>query len=277
MRRLEPADTASVIELVRPHPVRGVLIEYVTRLGLIGRIPGFFGCFAGEALRGVSMVGALGGTFIEAESAEVCRELGRAAASLSPGPRHVIGAEDLTVPFWEAFRPRASAELLWERREIVYVVRRPSEPARSAPVVGLRPARLADGDQLVRNSARQHLEDLKEDRYAMEPEGFRQRHLSEIREGHWWVLEEGGFVRFQVHVGPRNREVVQLGGVFTPETDRGRGYATCAMRGLIAILLRDRPAVSLYCDVDNSVARKLYERVGFEEVYANRSYLLATR
>jgi predicted GNAT family acetyltransferase len=32
--------------------------------------------------------------------------------------------------------------------------------------------------------------------------------------------------------------------------------------------------VTLYCDEANAVARRVYERVGFREIFANRSYLL---
>lgn len=278
VRTLGGADTAAALELLRLRPVHNVLLEHLVRAGALSRLPGFFGCEIGGALEAILMVGALGGSSLEVRRVEAYEPLAEWVGRLAFRPRHLTGSEDVTVPFWTEYK-RFAGPLLWERRERVYVLSRErfartsESDARSALP---REAQERDLEMLVRNSAQQHREDLKEDRFAMDPAGFRARHRSELREGHWWVVEEAGEIRFQVHVGPFNGAVVQLGGVFTPPEARRSGHATRGLRALAARLLREHPAVSLFCDDSNEVACRLYERVGFERRFYNRSYLLSS-
>ncbi len=276
VRALAGADTAAALQLLRERPVHNVLLEHLVREGALSRLPGFFGCEIAGTLEAILMVGALGGSSLEVRRAEAFQPLADWVSRLAFRPRHLTGAEDVTVPFWKEYG-RFAGPLLWERRERVYVLTRErfAQSGEGAGAPGLREAADHDLDMLVRNSAQQHREDLKEDRFAMDPAGFRSRHRSEMREGHWWVVDERGELRFQVHVGPFNGTVIQLGGVFTPPEVRGRGHATRGLRALAARLLREHPAVSLFCDDANAVACRLYERVGFERRFYNRSYLLA--
>jgi uncharacterized protein len=277
VRALAGADTAAALELLRQRPVHNVLLEHLVRAGALSRLPGFFGCEIGGALEAILMVGALGGSSLEVRQADAFKPLADWVGRLVLRPRHLTGSEDVTVPFWNEYA-RFAGPLLWERRERVYVLSRERFAGAASAAVSrpaLRAAREQDLDALVRNSAQQHREDLKEDRFAMDPTGFRARHRSELREGHWWVVEERGEIRFQVHVGPFNGAVVQLGGVFTPPEVRRNGHATGGLRELVGRLLREHAAVSLFCDDANDVACRLYERVGFERHFYNRSYLLA--
>lgn len=281
-RPLQASDAVAALELLREHPVRNVLLEHVVRAGALGRLPGFFGVEIEGRLEAVLMVGALGGASLEIRRPEACAPLAEWASRLGSPPRHLTGAEEVIVPFWDAYAPRIDHRLIWSRRERVYVLEGHDSAARAAlerlegerPGERLRRAREEDIDQIVENSARQHVEDLKEDRLAMDPPGFWARHSSEVREGHWWVLAEGSSVRFQVHVGPRNDHVIQLGGVFTPVAVRRRGHATRGLRTLAQRLLQERPGISLFCAEDNPIACRLYERLGFTTRFYNRSYLL---
>ena len=277
VRSLGVSDTEAVLALLRRRPIHNVLLEHVVGVGALGRIPGFFGCeVPGGAIEAVLLVGSNGGASLEVCRDEAFAPLAACASGLPVRPRHITGSEDVTVPFWSEYAPRITADLLWERRERVYVADRGAPVPESGGRAGtsVRPAREQELDEVVENSAQQHLEDLKEDRHALDPQGFRARHLNEIREGHWWVLTDGRRICFQVHVGPRNASVIQLGGVFTTPSARARGYATRGLAALVARLHADRPRVSLFCDESNEVACRLYERVGFKTRHHNRSYLL---
>ncbi len=157
----------------------------------------------------------------------------------------------------------------------MYVVTARDLPhAPSGRINRLQPAAEADLDQSVENSALQHREDLKDDPFALDPEGFRARHLNDIREQRWWVLRERGRIVFEVHIGAENNRTVQLGGVMTPPDLRNRGYATRGMHGIVRQLLERRPAVSLFCDEDNRAACHVYEKLGFRNLFYYRSWLL---
>jgi len=257
--------------LLREHPLRNVFLEHTVRAGLLGRVPGFFGWESGGRLQAILMVGPTGGVSLDVHSPEAFAPLAEHASGLAVRPRHIIGHEEVTEPFWEAYAPYAD-EIIWSRREPVYVLER--EGFSATVRVQVERARERDLSEVVANSRQQHLKDLKEDRFAADPEGFRRRHRLDLRERRWWVLREGGRIGFQVHAGPENDRTVQVGGVFTPADLRNRGLATRGMQAVVKQLLKRRPAVSLFCDEDNAPARSLYNRLGFVTGFHYRSYLL---
>lgn len=276
LRPLERTDTAETLELLRARPLQNVYLDHLVRLGALGSLPGFHGFFRGGRLEGVMLIAASGGTCLEVRACEAHAAFADAAWASPVRPRHIVGPEDVTRPFWEAYA-RHGPVPAWERREPVYVIERAGREAalRAAAGAGLAPARLRDLDELVENSAQQYLEDLKVDRRGEDPAGFRERHRLEVRDGRWWVLRERGGIAFQVHVGPQNDAAVQIGGVFTPPPLRGRGFATRGVGAVSALLLLELPAVTLFCDEDNARARRVYERVGFRTRFYYRSWLLS--
>src|SRR5262245_49046774 len=179
-------------------------------------------------MEAVLLIGVLGSAFMEASSAAALRGLGRLAGELATPPRHLSGPEALLGGFWETFAERAPA-VQWSRRELLYVLERGRLHAPDP--LSIRRAEESELDEVVANSAQQHIEDLKEDRAAYDPEGFRRRHWLDLRAGHWWVVRRSRRIVFQVHVGPENDGVLQLGGVFTAPEQRGRGHATRALGG----------------------------------------------
>lgn len=276
VRELGAEDLGAALELLRARPLQNVFLEHVVRSGLLGKVPGIFGWYGGEGLGAILMVGPQGGTALEVRDDRAQPELAERAAAGRPRPRHIVGAESVTRPFWEHYKPHADP-LIWTRREPVYRLGQ----AALAGALGnhaedpIEPAGERELDEIVANSARQHVEDLGDDRFAADPDAFRRRHWSDIRERRWWVLREGGRIAFQVHVGPENDHTVQIGGVLTPPELRGRGIATRGVAAISALLLERLPTVSLFCAEHNAPARRVYEKLGFEVALQYRSYLLA--
>lgn len=275
VRSLGPDDTAEALRLVRPRPLHNLFLDYAISAGALGRIPGFFGYFVGSRMEGIVLIGPMGGTVLEVRNADAYAPLAVAAAMAPLRPRHLVGAVDVMEPFWAAYRPYA-APLRWDRREPVYVLDR-AHFGRSGSRPGevrIEPAREADLDEIVVNSAAQHIEDLKDDRCAADRAGFVARHRRDIRERRWWVVREGGRIAFQMHVGAENEHVIQIGGVMTPHDLRHRGHARRGLSTMLDKLLEYRPMVTLFCDEGNLPARRLYEQLGFEVLYWNHSWLL---
>jgi RimJ/RimL family protein N-acetyltransferase len=275
VRPLTLADTADARSLLRARPLRNVFLDYVVSAGALGRAPGFLGFESGGHLVGILLIGPLGGTALEVQDPAAYAPLADAAARAALRPRHIVGSEDVTEPFWGEYARHAPA-LRWSRREPVFAMRA-EDLARSddaSRLVLVDPVRPGEADEITANSAQQHREDLGDDRYAADEAGFRERHHRDVREGRWWVSRVRGQIVFQVHVGAASTTAVQLGGVFVPTWARGRGHATRGMRAVAARMLERHDLVTLYCDEANAAARRVYERLGFRRVYTNRSYLL---
>jgi ribosomal protein S18 acetylase RimI-like enzyme len=268
IRELIAADTAETLRLLGERSLENLFLEYVVRSGAIGRVPGLFGSFDATRLGAVLMVGPLGGTSLAARTDGAWAPLARFAASLRVAPRHVVGPEDVTIPFLEAYAPLAPP-VIWSRREPVYLL----EHARvaDAPIEVAAPG---DLDEIVANSREQHREDLGDDRRRLDPKGFRCQHEADLRAARWRVLRHRGAIVFQAHVGARTERAVQVGGVFTPRAQRGRGWATRGLAALTRNLLERNAAVSLFCDESNAPARRLYAKLGFRAVSYYRSFML---
>jgi uncharacterized protein len=275
VRPLTLADTADARTLLRARPLRNVFLDYVVSAGALGRAPGFFGFESAGRLLGILLIGPLGGTALEVQDPRAHRPLADAAAQYTLRPRHIVGGEDVTIPFWDEY-VRHAPQLRWSRREPVFVMRREDLDRTSdgSRLVQVEPARERDAEEITVNSAQQHREDLGDDRYAADEAGFRERHHRDVRDGRWWVSRVRGEITFQAHVGAASAGAVQLGGVFVPDWARGRGHATRGMRAVAARMLQRHAMVTLYCDENNTAARRVYERLGFRPIYSNRSYLL---
>ncbi len=270
------SDTADAHALLRARLLHNVFLDCVVASGVLGRVPGFFGFRAEGALQAVLMVGPQGGTALEVRDARAFAPLAEAAARCATRPRHIVGSEDVTEPFWCAYRCHAPG-LRWTRGELVFALRAAElcAPPEGDARLRVEVARATDAPELVANSAEQHREDLHDDREAADPVSFRERHAADVRDGRWWVARQRGRIVFQVHVGASSEGAIQLGGVFVPRDLRGRGHAIAGVRGICARLLERHEIVTLYCDEANERARRAYERVGFRACFRNRSYLLA--
>jgi GNAT superfamily N-acetyltransferase len=273
LRDLTRADTAAALRLIRTRPLHNVFLEHVVRAGGLGGLPGFLGYAPRGSLEGILLVGPGGGTTLAVAGADASRALAGGVPSLPVQPRHIVGPEDTTVPFWDAYH-EFGPKLLWERREPVYVVSRDTV-VEIDPSVRVVPATGQDLEDVIQNSAQQYREDLRDDRLAADPEGFRRRHRVDVEQRRWWVLREKGRIVFQVHVGPENDRVVQIGGVFTVADRRNRGVAKSGVSAIVTRLLPHRPAVSLFCHEANAAACHVYESLGFQALFYYRSFLLA--
>ncbi|MFL5357544.1 GNAT family N-acetyltransferase [Archangium sp.] len=86
-------------------------------------------------------------------------------------------------------------------------------------------------------------------------------------EGSLFVLTHGQECVALTAFNARLREVVQVGGVFTPPVLRGRGYARAAVAGSLRTALAEGcQSAVLFTPVENLPAQRAYRAIGFEEV-----------
>jgi len=80
--------------------------------------------------------------------------------------------------------------------------------------------------------------------------------------GTLWVLEAAGALVAMTAFNARIPDMVQVGGVYTPPTLRGRGYARCAVAGS----LLDARAERAILFTKNAAAARAYAAIGFARI-----------
>ncbi|MGA3037977.1 MAG: GNAT family N-acetyltransferase [Vulcanimicrobiaceae bacterium] len=186
-----------------------------------------------------------------------------------PRARMIVGPRHITNHFWARIKS-------WYREPTLI---RPSQPLYAIdhmPAGGddipIRQARASDLEMVAANSAEMMVGEL-----GYDPREHRTNFMHGIsrliERGWWWVWIENGELLFQCNVGSRTARTAQVQGVWTPPAQRGKGYATRAMRAICRRLLNDVPTLSLYVNDFNTKAIELYERVGFERVGEFTTYL----
>jgi uncharacterized protein len=199
-----------------------------------------------------------------AADGDVARALADAVGEFRPGTQSLVGERATVDVLWKRLGRRAPRVRLVREEQPLYVIER-GAPAEAAPESGelLRPAGSEDLDLLVNAAADMLREEILDDPYTRDPIGFRTQVWRLVQERAIYVLEAQGRVVFKAHANVRTPLAAQVSGVYTLPAHRGRGYARAGMTALARRLLRDHPRVSLYVNVDNAVALRAYEAVGF--------------
>ncbi|MEO9576420.1 MAG: GNAT family N-acetyltransferase [Tateyamaria sp.] len=89
------------------------------------------------------------------------------------------------------------------------------------------------------------------------------------------ILEENGTPLAMAGINARLPDIVQVGGVFTPDGMRGNGYARRATAGLLR-QCRAQGVTQSVLFAHNAVAARAYEALGFQHVGEYRVALLTT-
>jgi len=95
-------------------------------------------------------------------------------------------------------------------------------------------------------------------------EAYRARVAELVRHGRAYARIEDGRVLFKAEVGAVSDRACQVQGVWVAPDLRGRGHGAPGVAAVVQLARREHaPLVSLYVNDFNTVARHVYERVGF--------------
>lgn len=81
--------------------------------------------------------------------------------------------------------------------------------------------------------------------------------------GHMWVWDDGT-PRSMCTLTPPVASVVRVQAVYTPDENRGRGYAGALVSKVSRGVLADGNIPALYTDLGNPVSNSVYRRIGYE-------------
>ncbi|MEO6391328.1 MAG: GNAT family N-acetyltransferase, partial [Pyrinomonadaceae bacterium] len=135
----------------------------------------------------------------------------------------------------------------------------------SLPLRNLQMRRASSEELEIVSAAQAEMinEECGVDPRSADPDGFRERVSERIRKGRIWCRIENEMVVFKADLISVSPEAVYLEGVWTHPKYRQQGIAKSCLNELAYRLLRQYKYVCLIVEPNDTVARHIYESVGF--------------
>ena len=259
---LTEEDEAEVLSFLAQRPLDTVFMAGLIRdNGLVSACnPGIFYGYRNTqgALEGVALVGIK--TVIEAREPEALGALARYTRGLT-GPRLMRGRRAqmewlLDYARRSGQKPRrVCSELLLEQRAPVQGVE---------PIAELRPASLAEVEQVIEINAEMVLEESGIDPRQVAPQGMTERAVRRIESGRVWVYTAGGKIIFKADLISETPEAIFLEGIYVRPEERGKGYGFRCLTQLAEHLLARATSLCLVVNQANDRAQALYQKAGYK-------------
>ncbi|HUY61906.1 MAG TPA: GNAT family N-acetyltransferase [Candidatus Dormibacteraeota bacterium] len=271
-RRLGSRDGPALDRCLGRDPVGTVFLRSEVRLGALrnGHLLGVIDPLDDE-IRAVALCGAMVVPWNPG-----LHDIPQLAAGLrpqAPGIQLLVGPRDAAAALHEALQDVLPTPRLVRADQPVYTADGATLQLPRAARPPVRRADLADLDRLTTAGAAMHREEVGFDPMDVDPWGFRLRMRTLVDRGWAYVWTEGDELVFKAECAAVTPEAVQLQGVWTDPSRRGRGHGTAAIATLASDLLRDSARVTLFVNDFNTRAIGVYERAGFRRGGTMRSYL----
>lgn len=264
VRRLNTGEEPEVLNLLNRQPLRNVfMIGSIRDHGLeSARHRGiFYGCFRRNQLIGVALIGH---HVVLSDSDETITAFANAARLCHEAELRVMLGDPGAVEKFCRILTQEPCHLAIHQTQsqTLFTLNKVKDHVKE--VEGLRPAQVADLDEVVRSHAQFCLEQSGVDPLTQDSEGFRQRVLARIERGRVWIASDARGITFKADVASETEEAVYLEGVWTRPDLRGAGLATSAMKDLSQRLLHRYQVVCLFAETGHKRVQSFYQRLGFE-------------
>ena len=254
--RLTGADRASLQHLLDAQPVHNAYLRSELRQGFDAG--DWWGVREGDTIRAALLAGSL--TVPCLGHGEDAQLLAESACTAMP-PRMLVGPRDSVIPLRDALSSAQRPREVRDPQPLLTLGRDDDLPHQPSAV---RLATRADVDGLVVAAAAMHREEMGVDPLAIDAAAWRARMVTLIDHGWSWVWTDGGGdVVFKAELSGWTPEAVQIQGVYTHPSRRGRGIACAGLASVCRSLLEQVPVCSLYVNHYNTTALRLYDRLGF--------------
>ncbi len=259
-RPLALADVDSALALLQSRPYANCYLTSMLERSSVGEL---VGVFDDQELRAVASVG---GNCVSSElDFASARTLADHLAKAGRRSASVVGRRDDVLLLWQALDGR------WGN---------PRATRDAQPLMVLTHDPLVEPDPCVRRGSPADFEllfpccvEMFTAEVGVSPVSrgmdgaYRVRIRDTISRGRSFVRIDDDAVVFKTEIGATSSAACQLQGVWVNPASRGQGLAAPALAAVASIAMREiAPAVELYVNDFNTVARKAYERVGFEYV-----------
>jgi GNAT superfamily N-acetyltransferase len=270
VRPMFSGEESSVLDVLNLQPVHNVII-----IGLVldnglesAKSRGvWYGCFAGDKLVGVALIGHhvfLSGNHESAEAfADIARQHHASEVKV------ILGERPLADAFYNGFNTPSlnrglhsnTDHLLLSSCRIKY---------EKTKFMNLRRARPEETEEIAKINSGAFMELYGIDPETSDPEGFRQRLRTRVEMGRVWVLRDAGGIAFKAEVPSSTNAAAYLEGILTRPEIRGTGVGSIALQSLCAQLLEEHKVLCLLADAANSRTVSFYRNIGFAPLASYR-------
>jgi uncharacterized protein len=187
----------------------------------------------------------------------------------------LVGPEPAVAALWTVLEPHwGPARAVRERQRLLVLNRSQDVGVAADPRVRLMHP--ADLDRYLPAAAAMFEEELEISPFAGRSGGsYRRRVESLLAAGRCFGIVDGdGTMAFKADIGALTAATCQVQGVWVRPDLRGRGVGAAALATVFTHALRLAPSVSLYVNDFNRPARRMYAKLGMQELAQLRTVLL---
>ena len=262
-RLLDDRDRGAVRAALDADPIATCMVA--ARVELAGLAPWRLGGemwgagsrYDGLCFSGANLVPLQGSRSALRSFADRARRHGRGCSS-------IVGRAELVLPLWQELSGHWSPPREVRADQPLMVLAGPPAVAADALV---RPVRMHELDHYLPAAIAMFTEEVGIDpRAGDNGVGYRARVAELVNAGRAFARFEGDQVVFKAEIGALSRQVGQIQGVWVHPACRGRGLGTVGTAAVADRLAGMGRVSSLYVNGFNTVARRAYTRIGFEQV-----------
>lgn len=192
----------------------------------------------------------------------------------NPGAiRVIVGERSIVGELWRRLQRLGFAERI-ARDQLGYTTTQ-SELRFEGDLPPLLTAEVANLDELVAASAAMAREEARDDPQKRNPSLFRARIRDRIIRGRDFVLARNGEIVFKCNVSALSDLGGQIEGIYTLPEHRGHGIGRACTASITRWVLERAERAFLLVNDDNTVARRLYETLGYQPVLESRTIFVA--
>jgi hypothetical protein len=183
----------------------------------------------------------------------------------------IISRKDTVDRFWETFR-RAPYPIQFDRLQWVYLLDPPDLKVQGPGQTRL--ARLDEVEAVAKLASAMSMEEIQMDPLRDHRASYLRLIARRIQLQRYYVLEDEGEIKFQVHLNAITPDAGQVTGVYTPPQFRRQGWALQGMADFCKLALERAPRLCLFVNDFNTPAINLYEALGFRRDIPYRAIFL---